>query len=425
MATASVKTKSSSGSGGKPKKYVGVYLCTWNVAYSKPVDLTDALQLHQSTLPEIYAIGLQEVNNDHTGTGKNSWSAAITDILKPKDYVRVRVRSMQGILLIIFAKRSVLPFITNFESEATRTGLNGLWGNKGGVSVRLDIYGMNVIIVNSHLAAHRDNLLERIEDYDSVIDHQKFKDDDVDNIMDHDYVLWMGDLNFRLNELTKEEAIKCSENKDYEKLLKFDQLILAMKAGLVFEDFHEGEITFPPTYKFDINTDQYDSSEKQRVPAWCDRILWYTHDTSYDDVRLDVQQQHYHSHPVYKISDHKPVSSLFHIQVFPNPPRLPVTFYPIKDFRRKRDNLIKYKMVSSGSSYYNDWIGLYKADFTALTEYVTYIWAVQGVEKRGVSGVTLAFTKEWMSAPPGEYCLLYLTKNYSLLGISQTFQVLP
>ena len=39
-------------------------------------------------------------------------------------------------------------------------------------------------------------------------------------------------------------------------------------AGHVFQGFSEQPIKFPPTYKFDINSDIYDSSEKQRVPSW-------------------------------------------------------------------------------------------------------------------------------------------------------------
>jgi hypothetical protein len=38
--------------------------------------------------------------------------------------------------------------------------------------------------------------------------------------------------------------------------------------------FCEGKINFPPTYKFDKGTLLYDTSKKQRVPSWTDRIIW-------------------------------------------------------------------------------------------------------------------------------------------------------
>ena len=37
------------------------------------------------------------------------------------------------------------------------------------------------------------------------------------------------------------------------------QLLQCMEEDLIFVDFEEGKLTFPPTYKFDPGTDNYDT----------------------------------------------------------------------------------------------------------------------------------------------------------------------
>ncbi|KAJ2090483.1 hypothetical protein IW140_002715 [Coemansia sp. RSA 1813] len=45
-------------------------------------------------------------------------------------------------------------------------------------------------------------------------------------------------------------------------------------SGFALRAFHEMPIQFHPTYKYDPGTDRYDTSEKRRTPAWCDRVLF-------------------------------------------------------------------------------------------------------------------------------------------------------
>ena len=41
-----------------------------------------------------------------------------------------------------------------------------------------------------------------------------------------------------------------------------------MDAGVAFAGYQEGSLLFRPTYRYDIGTDAYDTSEKMRIPAW-------------------------------------------------------------------------------------------------------------------------------------------------------------
>ena len=61
-------------------------------------------------------------------------------------------------------------------------------------------------------------------------------------------------------------------------LLVHDQLHLQMQSRKAFHDgWREGLIDFLPTYKYDVGSvGMFDSSEKQRGPSWCDRILFRT-----------------------------------------------------------------------------------------------------------------------------------------------------
>lgn len=47
-----------------------------------------------------------------------------------------------------------------------------------------------------------------------------------------------------------------------------------MDSRQAFVGYEEGPVLFRPTYKYDLGTDNYDTSEKMRIPAWTGRISY-------------------------------------------------------------------------------------------------------------------------------------------------------
>ena len=72
-------------------------------------------------------------------------------------------------------------------------------------------------------------------------------------------VFWLGDLNYRINDLDADHVKLLIEKKGLAKLLERDQLKQQMDQKKCFVGFQEGSITFIPTYKYDPGTDNWDT----------------------------------------------------------------------------------------------------------------------------------------------------------------------
>lgn len=99
--------------------------------------------------------------------------------------------------------------------------------------------------------------------------------------------------------------------RDWPTLLQFDQLKVQQAQGNTFVNYVEGEVNFPPTYKYDLFSDDYDTSEKCRAPAWTDRVLFRKR----RDHGQNPGQIAYYGRAELKQSDHRPVMAFIDVDI--------------------------------------------------------------------------------------------------------------
>ncbi|KAJ9663393.1 Inositol-1,4,5-trisphosphate 5-phosphatase 1 [Coniosporium apollinis] len=262
--------------------------------------------------PELVAVGFQEIVElspqqimSTDPARRQAWESAVKKTLNTnaqkhshEEYVLLRGGQLVGASLSIFVKASALGSIKNVEGSLKKTGMSGMAGNKGAVAIRMEYANTSLCFVTAHLAAGFANYDERNRDYHTISHGLRFQRNQ--SIDDHDAVIWLGDFNYRIG-LNNEKVRKLAEIGDFERLYENDQLNIQMVAGLTFPYYAEARITFPPTYRYDLGTDRYDTSEKARIPAWCDRIL---------RKGGILRQINYNSAPL-RFSDHRPVYATF------------------------------------------------------------------------------------------------------------------
>lgn len=172
---------------------LSIHVVTWNVASAAPTeDLSDLLQLNNEDLNlDIYIIGLQEMNYGiisllSDAAFEDPWSSFFMDMLSPLNLVKISQVRMQGLFLLVFAKYQHLPYIQIISTKSIPTGLYGYWGNKGGITICLKVYGYYVSIINCHLPPHMYNNDQRLEHFDRILESLTFEGYDVPNILDHE-----------------------------------------------------------------------------------------------------------------------------------------------------------------------------------------------------------------------------------------------
>lgn len=243
---------------------------------SPPSDLSDIVK--PNIYHHIYAFSTQEclrsIGRSLIYSNMSAWELRLTRALG-EDYGVVKSETLGPTHLIIFAHKSVISLISNVATDNVKTGVGNLIKNKGGIAVSFKILQTELLFICCHLAAGQNNIMRRNSDFMRIEKEMDLPKDlnKIGYVSDRfDRVFWMGDLNYRIN--GSKEAIELLIEHGYKEVLQLsDQLLYERNAGRVAFGFEEAAIEFAPTYRFDVKTIRYDTSKKQRVPAWCDRIL--------------------------------------------------------------------------------------------------------------------------------------------------------
>ncbi|XP_061926116.1 inositol polyphosphate 5-phosphatase K-like isoform X7 [Entelurus aequoreus] len=427
-----------------------LHMVTWNVATAEPPDdVTSLLQLDVQPPTDLYVIGLQEVCATPVRfisdlMADDSWSHVFMDTLAPRGFVKVASMRMQGLLLLVFAKQAHIPYIRDIQTTFTRTGIFGYWGNKGAVSVRCSFYGHKVCFLNCHLAAHMNYALQRVDEFEHILETQDFDVADTPRVLDHKLVFWFGDLNFRIADHGL-HFLRSSINGGRVNLLwDKDQLISMKKKEAFLQEFEEGPLNFKPTYKFGRNSDAYDISGKKRKPAWTDRILWRikpknvpldgdddddkasaSTEDDLDEYPLVVSQDKYTSDMSYGVSDHKPVMASFSLELRKHFDTALVHVSPEGVWSADHDALLNYTVQEDFMSSTWDWIGLYKVGFKSASDYETFVWVREDELPETDEIIQVSVDKDDIPLLGGHFVLGYYSTNMqSIIGLSANFQIL-
>jgi hypothetical protein len=329
---------------------------TWNVGACNPLDIrsdfiSDAI--HVEDPPELLIFGFQEIvdledravtaksifgfgkkkdrenarSEQHVSRVYREWrdylGKCINRYTDPRySYTEVHTSCLIGLFQCIFVRQVERENIRNMSATEVKCGMKGHYGNKGALITRFMFDDSSLCFINCHLAAGQSHTSHRNNDIAAILEAESLPAErnpdtrtsfyvgggDGTQVLDHEICILNGDLNYRIDAIPRDTVINMVNKGELEKLLERDQIMVSRRrvSGFRLSPFIEAPITFAPTYKYDVGSDRYDSSEKKRSPAWCDRLL-------YRGVGR-IKQVEYRRHDL-RVSDHRPVSGTFKIRV--------------------------------------------------------------------------------------------------------------
>uniref|UniRef100_A0A3Q1EAI5 phosphatidylinositol-3,4,5-trisphosphate 5-phosphatase n=1 Tax=Acanthochromis polyacanthus TaxID=80966 RepID=A0A3Q1EAI5_9TELE len=306
---------------------ISIFIGTWNmgsVPSPKSVaswvlcrGLGKTLDEMTVTIPhDLYVFGTQE-----NSVCDREWVESLRAMLKEQtelDYKPIAVQTLWNIKIAVLVKPEHENRISHVGMSSVKTGIANTLGNKGAVGVSFMFNGTSFGFVNCHLTSGNEKIARRNQNYLDILRLLSLGDKQLSSFdisLRFTHLFWLGDLNYRLD-MDIQEILNYINRKEFEPLLKVDQLNLEREKNKVFLRFAEEEISFPPTYRYERGSRDTYVWQKQKatgmrtnVPSWCDRILW----KSYPETHIVCNS--YGCTDDIVTSDHSPVFATFEVGV--------------------------------------------------------------------------------------------------------------
>uniref|UniRef100_A0A3P8Y1D3 phosphatidylinositol-3,4,5-trisphosphate 5-phosphatase n=1 Tax=Esox lucius TaxID=8010 RepID=A0A3P8Y1D3_ESOLU len=306
---------------------ISIFIGTWNMGSVPSPKLVGSWVLCRGlgktldemtvTIPhDLYVFGTQE-----NSVCDREWVDSLRAALKEHtelDYKPIAVQTLWNIKIAVLVKPEHENRISHVGVSSVKTGIANTLGNKGAVGVSFMFNGTSFGFVNCHLTSGNEKIGRRNQNYLDILRQLSLGDKQLSSFdisLRFTHLFWLGDLNYRLD-MDIQEILNYINRKEFEPLLKVDQLNLEREKNKVFLRFAEEEISYPPTYRYERGSRDTYVWQKQKatgmrtnVPSWCDRILW----KSYPETHIVCNS--YGCTDDIVTSDHSPVFATFEVGV--------------------------------------------------------------------------------------------------------------
>lgn len=232
-----------------PSQAATVAAITWNMCgRAAASEQLAALLLPEKMryVPDVYAVGVQEAPMSGGSGDQRQWELQLQTTIGPS-HVLLHSAALGVLHLSVFVRRDLIWFCSLPEHSAvgSKSSAANLIKTKGAVGISFKLFGSSLLFVNCHLPAHERRNPQRIQEYKRISSQlslpknlgplpAKYASADVTERFD--YVLWFGDLNFRV-ERKQNDMIKLLTqltllaNPNLNGLLGNDQLLRAIQKG--------------------------------------------------------------------------------------------------------------------------------------------------------------------------------------------------